>query len=253
MKRYSISIIYLILFFVATTTISVAQDAVAILNKMDALMQAPADKQGIVRITTGNKSGKEKVREAIMLQKGKDKRLYRYTQPESQAGIATLSLPDDVMWMYMPAFGKPKKISLLAKSQAFTGTDFSYEDMEARPYAERYTPSLKETTASAYVLELAPISDKSSYTKIVATIDKTNYYPIRMEFFDKRGEYFKDASYVYEKSGKYWYASEVLMVDHQKEHSTLIEMTDLKFDQGLSDDVFAVENMAPPKEEKEKE
>ena len=94
----------------------ISQDADEILAKMDKLMFSAKDRQGKVKIILTNKAGKEKIREAEMMQKGTDKRLYRYTAPESQQGIATLSLPDGVMWLYMPAFGKPKKISLLAKS-----------------------------------------------------------------------------------------------------------------------------------------
>lgn len=252
MKSFTISLLFLTLFLISSSKVNHAQDAISLLNNMDALMQAPKDKQAVVKITTTNKSGKVKVREAAMKQKGKDKRLYQYTKPESQAGIATLSLPGDVMWMYMPAFGKPKKISLLAKSQAFTGTDFSYEDMEAKPYAERYEPKLAETTNDMFVLELTPISDKSSYTKIILNLNKTNFYPIKMEFYNKRDELFKEADYTYKKQGNYWYASQVMMVDLKKEHSTKIEMTDLVFDQGLSDEEFAVENLAPEKKEKEK-
>jgi outer membrane lipoprotein-sorting protein len=215
---------------------------------MDSLMLAPKDKQGTVKIILTNKSGKEKVREAIMKQKGKDKRLYRYTQPESQAGIATLSLPDNVMWLYMPAFAKPKKISLLAKSQAFTGTDFSYEDMESKPYSERYNPTLLNTKENAYELELIPKSDKSKYAKIILNINKENYYPISMEFFNKGNQKFKVATYKYQKIGKYWNAEEVIMTNLKKEHSTKIILTDVVFDQNLSDDEFTVESLVPARE-----
>src|SRR5210317_1469814 len=173
MKSFIGYIFVLTFFFFCSSTVNLAQDAATILNKMDDLMQAPKDKQGVVKITTINKGGKEKVREAIMKQKGKDKRLYQYTKPESQAGIATLSLPDDVMWLYMPAFGKPTKISLLAKSQAFTGTDFSYEDMESRSYTERYSPSLLSSdNDDQFLLELTPKSEKSKYSKIELYLNK---------------------------------------------------------------------------------
>jgi outer membrane lipoprotein-sorting protein len=240
-------LIALSLIFIATA--AVAQDASDLLRKMDELMLAPKDKQATVQIILLSKNGKEKEREAEMKQKGKDYRLYRYTKPESQAGIATLSLPDDIMWMYMPAFGKPKKISLLAKSQAFTGTDFSYEDMESRPYAERYTPTLLETTESAYIIQLVPIPDKSKYTKIILTLDKNNFYPEMMEFYDKGDNHFKTATYKYRKGDPYWYAEEVIMTDHKKDHSTTILMNDVIFDQGIPDEVFDVENLAPAKEE----
>jgi outer membrane lipoprotein-sorting protein len=228
----------------------IAQDAHGLLAKLDNIMFSPKDKQGIVAIILIEKDGEEKVREAEMFQKGRNKKLYRYTKPEKQAGIATLSLPDGVMWLYMPAFGNPKKVTLLAKSQAFTGTDFSYEDMATEPWSERFFPRLAETREDAYILELTPRGDKSSYSKVIVTQDKTNFYPIKMEFYDKGGKKFKESTYVYEKIGKYWNAKEVIMTNLKKQHSTKIELKDVVFDQGLSDDLFTVESLKP--EEKEK-
>jgi outer membrane lipoprotein-sorting protein len=245
MKQVKLTYIALI-FFAMVGGDSMAQTAVTLLQKMDDLMSAPKDKQGIVEITLTNKSEKEKVREAIMMQKGKDKKLYRYTKPENQAGIATLSLPDDVMWLYMPAFGKPKKISLLAKSQSFTGTDFSYEDMDSKTYSERYDPTLMQSDSEdAYVLELKPKSDKSKYSKIVLTLNKKYYYPVKMDYYDKNETLFKTATYIYKQSGPYWYAQEILMTDFKQDHSTQILMKDVKFDQGLTDEDFSVEKLKP--------
>ena len=240
--KIRISILALLSIFLLSGLNVFSQDADEILSKMDKLMFSAKDRQGKVKIILTNKSGKEKIREAEMLQKGTDKRLYRYTAPESQAGIATLSLPDGVMWLYMPAFGKPKKISLLAKSQAFTGTDFSYEDMTVNSYGGKYIPGLIETTDKAYILELTPKSDKSDYSKIVVSVDKTNFHPILMEYY-KRDKKFKEAAYKYTKTGNYWYASEVVMTDLRKEHSTKITLEDMKFDQELSDDEFSVEKL----------
>jgi outer membrane lipoprotein-sorting protein len=70
-----------------------------------------------------------------------------------------------------------------------------------------------------------------------------------MEFYDKKPAKFKEATYSYKKNGKYWYAEEVIMTDLKKEHSTKILLTDVKFDQGLSDDEFTVEKLKLPKEE----
>lgn len=226
-----------------------AQDAKMMLEKMDEIIFSPKDKQGKVSIILINNKGNEKVREAEMMQKGTDKKIYRYTSPESQAGIATLSLPDGVMWLYMPAFGKPKKISLLSKSQAFTGTDFSYEDMATTPYSDRYSPKYLEGKGDKYLLELSPVDDRSNYSKIIVHLNKSYYYPIRMEYFDRIGNKFKEANYKYTQSGKYWYAEEVIMADLNKQHMTKILLSDILFDQGLSDDLFTKEKLAPVKEE----
>lgn len=230
-----------------------AQDAESLLKNMDDLMGAPKDKQAIVEITITKKSDKEKIREAVMMQKGTDKKLYRYTQPENQAGIATLSLPDDIMWLYMPAFGKPKKISLLAKSQSFTGTDFSYEDMDSRTYSERYSSSMIASDgATTFELELIPKSDKSKYSKIILFLNKEHFYPEKMDYYNKHGDHFKTATYKYSKQSNYWYAEEVLMVNVKQDRSTSIIMRDVMFDQGLTDEDFTVEKLKPEEEEKSK-
>ena len=232
---------FVLVFF--TANLSHAQDAAEVLTKMDKILFSPKDKSGIATITLIDKTGTEKVREAEFFQKGPHKKLYRYTKPESQAGIATLTLPDNVVWLSLPAFEKPKRISLLSKSQAFNNTDFSYEDMATTPYSERFTPKITSTGANDYVLELTPISGKSKYTKIILRMDKTNAYPISMLYYNEQNRLFKEATYTYEKIGKYWNAKEVIMKDIEKDHSTVIQLSEIKFDQGLSDDLFQVENL----------
>ena len=221
-----------------------AQSAEVLLQNMDLLIAAPKDKEASVLMVITDKSGKEKKREASLKQKGKFKKLYRYTKPEKQAGIATLSLPDGIIWLYMPAFGKAVRISLLSKSQAFTGTDFSQEDMSGIPYSDRYNPTIiNANNPDFYILELTPKSKKTKYSKIILTMDKTNYYPIKMEFFNNSNNYFKLATYTYKKKNNYWYAKEVIMTSVLKKHSTSILLTDVKFDQGLDDEIFTVENL----------
>jgi outer membrane lipoprotein-sorting protein len=145
----------------------------------------------------------------------------------------------------MPAFGKPKKISLLAKSQAFTGTDFSYEDMATTPYSERYNPTILETNDHNNIIELIPVDEDSKYSKIIVTQNKENFYPEKMEFYDQMNRKFKEATYEYERIGKYWNARQVIMADLSKQHMTKIILKDVKFDQGIPDEEFTIEKLVP--------
>jgi outer membrane lipoprotein-sorting protein len=240
----------IILIFAGTAEV-LSQDAASSLNRMDNIALAPKDRQGKVTMILTDKAGKEKIREAMMFQKGADKKLYRYTKPESQAGIATLTLPGNVMWLFMPAFEKPRKISILTKDSAFNNTDFSYEDMATTPYAERFVPELVETGQDSYILKLTPKAAKSNYSKVIVRINKGTGYAEFMEFYDTNGKKFKEATYTYEKIGQYWNPSEVTMKDLEKNHSTKIIITETKFDQGLSDDIFLVENIKPAEKKKE--
>lgn len=241
MKSFKIILVYTLLVSLSGLSKASSQDAAEILKKMDYLIFAPKDKIATVEIITYKGTQEDKVREAVMKQKGADKKIYRYTKPESQAGISTLSLPGDIMWMKMPAFDKPKKISLLAKSQAFNNTDFAWEDIPNQPYLERFDPKYIGTEGNSFILELTPKSDKSNYSKIVVYIDKTNYFPARMDYYDKKGSKEKEGTYTYSKVGQYWNASEVTMTDLKKNTSTRITMKDVKFDVGISDEEFTEE------------
>ncbi|MEL4456320.1 outer membrane lipoprotein-sorting protein [Lutimonas vermicola] len=244
MKTLKITLANLLFLIIAMPLYS--QSAASLLRGMDDLMSAPKDKEAIVKMVLKDGSGKEKVREAIMKQKGQYHKIYRYTYPEKQVGTATLSLPDDIIWLYMPAFNKAVKVTLLSKSQAFTGTDFSYEDMSGSSFSERFTPKiLPSTDDDIYQLELMPKSMRSRYSKIIVFLDKTHLYPIKMEYFDDNKVYFKSATYEYKKQGNYWYAERVIMKNIKKDHSTEILINKIKFDQGLDDSEFTVENLKP--------
>jgi len=240
--NFKLTFLISIILFLSSKSMS-SQDAETLLQKMDQLIAAPTDREATVIMIMTDKNGKEKIREASLKQKGRFKKLYRYTKPEKQAGIATLTLPDNIIWLYMPAFNKPMRISLLSKSQAFSGTDFSQEDMNGLPYSDRYTPKIIDSDSNSYRIELSPKSKKNKYNKIILTLDKTNFYPTKMEYFDKSDRYFKIATYIYEKQEEYWYAKNVLMVSILKNHSTEITFKSIKFNQGLSDDLFLVENL----------
>ncbi len=244
MNKLKITLLSLLFLIIAMPLYS--QSAATLLRGMDDLMSAPKDKEAIVKMILKDRSGKEKVREAIMKQKGQYHKLYRYTYPEKQVGTATLSLPDDIIWLFMPAFNKAVKVTLLSKSQAFTGTDFSYEDMSGSSFSERFTPKiLPSADENIYQLELMPKSMKSRYSKIIVYLDKTHLYPIKMDYFNNDKVYFKFASYEYKKQGKYWYAEKVMMNNIKKEHTTEILIPEIKFDQGLDDNEFTVENLKP--------
>ncbi len=221
-----------------------AQDANEILQKLDKVLYSAIDQQNKVTIILIDKSGDESKREADVIQKGNDMRLFRFTSPASQAGIAFLSLPKDVMYIYMPAFGKERRIASHVKNQKFAGTDFSYDDMEAKLFSSKYDPELIDQNSETYTLKLVPKPGlKTDYSKQVLKINKQDSYPVTAEYFDKGGNKFKEAIYQYEKVGNYWSAKEILMKDLKKNHATKMIVSDVIFDQGLSDDEFTVRKL----------
>ncbi len=242
MKSKIQSAIFIAFILAGSIIPSHAQDANHILKKMDGVLYASEDMTGKNTIVLIDKNGKQETREANVKQKSTDKRIIRFTAPASQAGIAVLALPDDIMYLYLPAFGKERRISASVKNQNFAGTDFSYDDMEPRPYSEKYTPELIKTGENIYVLELTP-KGRSDYSKIIVNINRTDFYPELMEYYDKGNTKIKVAKYTFKKVGNFWNATEIEMTNLKKNHRTKMQMSDVKYNTGLTDDEFTVRKL----------
>lgn len=242
MRTITANIFLLFTLLFAGVGVAQAQEAKNILEKMDQVMFAPKDISGTNTIVLIDKNGKESQRKATLKQKGKDKRIMRFTEPASQAGIAVLSLPKDVMYLYLPAFGKERRISSSIKNQNFAGTDFSYDDMESASYVAKYDAKIIRKEAASVILELKP-KKRSDYSKIIASVHREYFYPEKMEYFDRKGNKVKEATYSFEKIGKYWNSKQIEMKDLKKKHSTKIQLVDVKFDTGIPDDEFTVRKL----------
>jgi len=234
---------FIALLFMCNAFTTQAQDATTILKKTDDVMYSSKDMTGINKIILIDKNGKQSSREATLAQKGAGKRLFRFTKPSSQAGISVLSLPNDVMYLYMPAFGKERRISSSVKNQKFAGTDFSYDDMESKTFTEKYSAKMLNAESDNFVLELIPKSKKSAYSKIIISINKQYYYPVKMEYYDKGKRKTKVADYTFKKIGNYWNASEIVMKDLKRNHTTKMIMSNVKYNTGLTDNDFTLRKL----------
>jgi len=222
-----------------------AQNANAILKKMDEVLYACKDQTVKIEMVIIDRAGKESVREAETIQKGNSMRLFRFTAPAAQAGIAFLSLPGEIMYLYLPAYGKERRIASHIKNQNFAGTDFSYEDMESKLYSERYDAVSVKEEGDTYILELKPKPEnKGGYPKLVVTVRKDNFYPVHVTYFDKAGKSIKELTNSrIEKKGKYWVATDFEMKDLTKGTRSRMIINEIVFDQNLSDEEFTVRKL----------
>jgi outer membrane lipoprotein-sorting protein len=219
-----------------------AQDANTILKKVDELTSAPKDLYQTATITMTDKAGHKQVRTAEIWQKGTNKRLFKFTSPASQKGIGFLSLPNDIMYIYMPAYAKERRIASSVKNQKFAGTDMTYDDLEAKKYSDKYTPSLIKTENNIFFLKLVP-KEKSQYSKVILQVNARTYLPIKAEYYDKGNNKIKVSTFDFQKSGNYYYVKTLIVKDLKTKHSTTMTASDVKFDQNLGDDLFTVRNL----------
>lgn len=221
-----------------------AEDAKTILSKTDKAIFSIKDKTSTVEMQMINlKTNSTKIKKAVLYQKGLDKKLFRYTYPKSDNGIASLTLPDAV-YLYLPMFKKAKKITNLAESNKFNNSDFSLEDRDDKTYSERFTPSIMKTDTDSYVLNLIPKKTDGSYSRLVIIINKKYYYPEKIEYYNKDHKILKIATYTFKKIANHWVTTQVTMENVVTKHMTKFIMTDIKVNSGLKDEMFTPEHMA---------
>ena len=217
-----------------------AVDPHEIVQKGDDVVNAPKDAHILTTMTLIDKDGNRNVRTSEMYQIGTEKRLVRFLSPADQKGIGFLTLPDDVMYLYLPAFHKVRQIASHVKNQNFAGTDLTYEDLSEFELAKAHRIELVEETNEEWVIRLYPNDpDDRDYTHLNIHYRKDNYYPQKVEFYDTTGSVWKTITRTkIEKVDGYWIARELEVKNLKKNHATISTMDKVEFDIGLSADIF---------------
>lgn len=240
--KASIAITILLVLVVMSTmaTGESKHTAAQILTRADSVANAPRDQTMNMRLVLIDEAGNARERELIMYQKGSDKRMGKFLSPADQAGIAFLSLPEGVMYVYLPAFKKTRRIASHVKNTKFAGTDFTYEDMEAGKYSDKYNPEILRREDGNHVLKLVPKAEtESEYSRLILWIDEENSVPTKIEYYDKGDNLCKIMTRddVVETDG-YWFARQMEMSDLRSGQKTKMILQKVQFDQGLSNDMF---------------
>lgn len=130
---------------------------------------------------------------------GRSRSYVRFEAPDDVAGVQFLAVqnPDgeDEQWLYMPAGEILNQISGSSQKGYFMGTDFTFEDLGVGASVDEGTHTLlgSETITvggaaiEAYKIETVPKPEmKSGYSKLVTWIDKAEFMPRQVEFYDAR-------------------------------------------------------------------
>ena len=123
------------------------------------------------------------------------------------------------------------------------GSEFAYEDLasqEVEKYTYKYLRDEALDGQDCFVIERYPVDPNSGYTRQVVWIDKAEYRPMKIEFFDRKNSPLKTLTFqgYQQYLEKYWRADEMFMVNHQTGKSTLLTWKSYKFRNGLSDRDF---------------
>jgi len=222
-----------------------ALDTLDIVRRGDEVINAPQDAYVYTKMLIIDKDGNESVRTAEMFQKGADKRLIRFLKPADQKGISFLALPDDLMYLYLPAFKKIRQIASHVKNQNFAGTDLTYEDLSHFGFAENHSARLLREDSETYVIELIPKDVKEKeYSSLHVRYRKDNFYPVLVEYYDQAGTLWKTiARKDIQKIKGYWFSMRMEVRNLEKDHATISTVEKIELDTGLEQRVFTKRNL----------
>ena len=249
MKKYIFRITLIVVFIFCNNDLIQSQetDASNLLKKIDQTASAIKDKSANIEMILVNlkktKEDKEKIKRGFIKQKDSNKKMFRYTYPKSDVGIATLSLPKGDIYLYLPMFKKPKKITNLASGNKFNKSDFSFNDMSTASFAENFYAEIIHINDTNFVLDLVSINNDMNYNRMIIIVNKKHSYIEKAEYYNDEGVLEKRSTSQYQKIDGHWVVNEVSMENVKKAHKTTIILTDIKINQGLKDDEFTVEKL----------
>ncbi len=240
MSMYRKSCLLVLLLLGGGATLASASDPVQILQAVEDTLNAPVDREANLAMELIDAKGNTKTRELTILQKGSDKKLIRFLSPADVRGVGLLVLEDDVMYLYMPAFAKIRRIASHVKNENFMGTDFTYDDMAQSDYVEKYTPTIEDETDQHYVLKLAPKPDSEiDYSHLVMWVNRKTMLPDKVEFYDSSANLLKILTQTnVQRIEGYLTPTHLEMEDVQENHKTVMELDNVVHDQELPDKRF---------------
>lgn len=177
-----------------------------------------------------------------------DKSLSIFEKPADVSGTAFLSFshaqkPDE-QWLYLPALKRVKRINSNNKSGPFMGSEFAYEDLasqEIEKYTYKYIKDETVNGVDSFVVERIPTYEHSGYTRQRAWINKAEYRPEKIEFYDRKDSLLKTLNYsgYQQYLNQFWRPEKMTMENHQTEKSTVLTWSHYAFKTGLDERDFS--------------
>ncbi len=240
-----------ILLFSASTVFALTVDE--IMDKMEETAPDFTTQKTISEMILIDKDGKEEAREMIMFsQKGEDDQtstLMRFLSPKSVKGVTLLNIDDgEKIYLYMPAYNKPRRIASSSKGDEFMGTGLSYEDMGMDYENKDYEKKLLEETDREYIIEVLPSEEDVSYEKIILHVDKENFYAKKVEFYEAGSELTKTLTIdkiKVEDTGKVT-PLEIAFTDMVENRVTKIIIKEIEYNVELSSSFFSIRTLSKP-------
>jgi outer membrane lipoprotein-sorting protein len=163
---------------------------------------------------------------------GIERSLIRVIAPAREAGQAFLQDGDN-LFIYNPRLRRTLRLPPSGRSDAFLGSDISYDDLGGRDLERNYTAEV--TAEDDETIELTLIPDElapTPYGKVVLRADADDYRPLEYTFFDQREQAVRRIRFFdYVEVGELYFPTRLEVENLIRESErTVVVLSDFEFD-----------------------
>ena len=204
------------------------------------------------KMTIGDASGKERVRELIMRSKMVNDLRHSVTtflSPPDVRGVKFLVIEnkngDDDQRIYLPELKRVRRITSSNKSGSFMGSAFSYADLQTPNADKGKHKRLADQQMGGFdcytVESTSKNPDDYVYGKFIYWVRKDNFMPVRADFYDKKNAPLKvlEISDFQQRPDGTWFAKRTKMTNVQDKTSTTLEVSDYQVGAAIDDEFFS--------------
>jgi outer membrane lipoprotein-sorting protein len=225
---------------------------------------AGEDQQGKFTVTLRDREGRIRRSEYIRLWKDyhgvddiADKMLLFTIYPPDARGAAFMRIaytpesgkPVD-QWIYLPLLKKVRRVTIRDPGDSFLNSNLTYADVSARALDAddyRYLGVSIVDDLEFYVVESIPKESNPLYGKRVFWFTKEESWDdcvtARIDYYDSSGELVKDQFIKWQRIGDAWVWERVLVRSRLNESASIFQLSDMKVNTGLDDDLFSARSL----------
>lgn len=232
----------------AWATPALAETGAEVMARLDAQSTQSADVTMTLDMVIRDGKGSESARTLKVWQKGDDRRLVKFVSPARVAGVGLLATGEDSIQLYLPTYGRARRVSGSARGDAFMGTNFSIDDLARLSFASEYTAELLDEDDDHWHLRLTPQRPEDhEHDLLEMWVRRTDAVFDRIEYIDGKGTVIRRITVSdVRDEGSRPVAHSIEIEDLRTGRSTAATVRDVAFDSGLEDDLFTTRYLLRP-------
>jgi hypothetical protein len=189
---------------------------------------------------TNQEPGKGEKKLALKVWLKGEKRLTEFLAPADMKGTKVLIESPTQIYVFLPAFGKVRRVASSVSDQGFMGMAFSQDDIATTSYSPSYTATVASEDGAQWKLVVTPKAGISTlWGKIEMAVNKDKSLPAELKYFNAEGKNTKTETRTgYSCEGDVCTPAELKMTINSSGLWTKMARKAWKVNESLGDDLF---------------